>query len=86
MLKYKTSWVILAGLEVFLLLGNSSMASEMDKSHNNSQTPSQNSAQQFQKIEQPLGLKAGITGAGLGLIGLDLWWFIYSKKSKNAAY
>ena len=35
--------------------------------------------QQFQKIEQPLALKAGVTLAGLGLISLELWWFLFSK-------
>ena len=43
--------------------------------------------QQFQKIEQPLGLKAGVTLVGLGLISLELWWFLFSKtKSKKAEY
>ncbi len=34
---------------------------------------------QFQKIEQPLGLKLMVLTAGLGLIGAELWWFILSK-------
>ena len=35
---------------------------------------------QFRRIEQPLVLKAGVTLGGLGLIGLELWWFLLSKK------
>ena len=34
---------------------------------------------QFQKIEQPLGLKIIVLTGGLGLIGAELWWFIFSK-------
>jgi|GEM_PF-1681979 plastocyanin domain-containing protein len=34
------------------------------------------STQSFQKIDQPLPLKATITLVGLGLLGLELWWFL----------
>lgn len=34
---------------------------------------------QFQRIEQPLWVKGTVTAAGLGLIGLELWWFLGSK-------
>ncbi|QSJ14665.1 cupredoxin domain-containing protein [Nostoc sp. UHCC 0702] len=34
---------------------------------------------QFQPIEQPLSNKVAVTLAGLGLIGLELWWFLLSK-------
>jgi plastocyanin domain-containing protein len=40
---------------------------------------------QFQRIEQPLWVKGTVTAAGLGLIGLELWWFLGSKpKSRRA--
>jgi plastocyanin domain-containing protein len=40
---------------------------------------------QFQRIDQPLWSKAAVTGAGLGLIGLELWWFLLSQpKSRKA--
>lgn len=40
---------------------------------------------EFQRIEQPLWLKAAVTASGLGLIGLETWWFLLSKpKSRNA--
>lgn len=34
---------------------------------------------QFRRIEQPLGLKLGVTAGGLVLIGGELWWFLWSK-------
>jgi plastocyanin domain-containing protein len=34
---------------------------------------------QFRPIEQPLALKAIVTLGGLGLIGLELWWFLFSQ-------
>ncbi|MBE9108207.1 cupredoxin domain-containing protein [Nodosilinea sp. LEGE 07298] len=40
---------------------------------------------QFQRIEQPLWSRVAVTGAGLSLIGLELWWFLLSKpKSRQA--
>lgn len=33
-------------------------------------------SQQFERIEQPLGVKVAVTLGGLGLIGLELWWFL----------
>ena len=43
--------------------------------------------EQFRRIEQPLSLKIGVTIAGLSLISLELWWFLYSKNKvqKTAA-
>jgi plastocyanin domain-containing protein len=41
---------------------------------------------EFQRIKQPLWVKGAVTTGGLGLIGLELWWFIFSKpKSRQAA-
>jgi plastocyanin domain-containing protein len=34
---------------------------------------------QFPSIDQPLGLKVGVTLVGLSLIALELWWFLGSK-------
>ena len=36
---------------------------------------------QFQKIEQPIGLKLAVALGGLGLIGAELWWFMFSGRS-----
>ena len=38
----------------------------------------------FQQIEQPLSLKVGVSAAGLGLIGFELWWFLFSKGKKSS--
>lgn len=40
---------------------------------------------QFQKIEQPLGLKLAVALGGLGLIGVELWWFMFSKSKSQKA-
>lgn len=40
---------------------------------------------EFHRIEQPIGLKLGVAGAGLGLIGLELWWFLFSKTKAQSA-
>ena len=40
---------------------------------------------QFQKIEQPLGLKLAVALGGLGLIGAELWWFMFSKTKSQQA-
>lgn len=40
---------------------------------------------EFRRIEQLLGLKVGVAAAGAGLIGLELWWFLFSKTKAQAA-
>ncbi|WP_207088947.1 hypothetical protein [Phormidium pseudopriestleyi] len=40
----------------------------------------QSQSQGLQKIEQPLPVKAGVIVGGVTLIGLELWWFLFSKK------
>jgi plastocyanin domain-containing protein len=40
---------------------------------------------QFRQIEQPFGLKLGITLGGVALIGLELWWFLVSKTQAQQA-
>jgi len=40
---------------------------------------------QFRRIEQPIGLKAAVTLGGLGLIGAELWWFVFSKTRSQKA-
>ncbi len=54
-------------------------AHEMPHSENSQTTA-------FQRLEQPLWLKGAVTVGGLGLIGLNLWWFLLSKpKSQKVA-
>lgn len=38
---------------------------------------------QFYSIEQPLELKIVVTIGGLALIGLELWWFLFSETKHN---
>jgi plastocyanin domain-containing protein len=40
---------------------------------------------QFQKIEQPIGLKLAVALGGLGLIGAELWWFMFSQTTSQKA-
>jgi len=37
----------------------------------------------FQRIEQPLSVKIFVTVSGMGLIGLELWWFLLSNNQTN---
>ncbi len=39
----------------------------------------------FRRIEQPLWTKALVTTGGLGLIGLELWWFVFSQPKSSPA-
>jgi plastocyanin domain-containing protein len=45
----------------------------------------QHPEQPFQHLEQPLGVKGVVTVGGLGLIGLELWWFLFSKPKSGRA-
>ena len=40
---------------------------------------------EFRQIEQPLWTKALVTGGGLGLIGWELWWFLFSQPKTRKA-
>jgi plastocyanin domain-containing protein len=40
---------------------------------------------QFKRIEQPLGNKVAVTLGGLGILGLQLWWFLLSKPKLQKA-
>ena len=39
----------------------------------------------FRQIEQPLGTKIAVTLGGLGLVGVELWWFLMSKNRAATA-
>ncbi|WP_016952488.1 hypothetical protein [Anabaena sp. PCC 7108] len=68
MLNQKTILASLIGLVVL----TSSAVAEMPASHSMK-------TNEFHRIEQPLSLKVAVTVGGLALIGIELWWFIYSK-------
>ena len=65
-------WGTLTGLGIFIFTASAGQAVPMPEEHSHSTT-------QFRRIEQPLGLKAIVTLGGLGLIGLELWWFLFSQ-------
>ena len=56
-----------------------SVASETALAQKSVEMPVSQENAQFQRIEQPLGLKVAVTLGGIGLIGLELWWFLFSK-------
>ncbi len=64
----------ISGAKVFDL--PSANAAETNMNSMNQPTAQPN---QFQRIDQPLGNKIAVTLGGLGLIGLELWWFLLSK-------
>lgn len=71
----------LAGLAFFLaLITNNALAQnhEVEPALAGEQTS-------FQKIEQPLSLKIIVALGGLGLIGVELWWFLFSKTKASQA-
>ncbi|MEO1068580.1 MAG: cupredoxin domain-containing protein [Cyanobacteria bacterium J06638_6] len=72
----------LASLILLLVLASSGPA---QMTHDGMGNGAQEQTGQFQRIEQPLWTKVAVTGVGLGLIGLELWWFLLSKpKSRQA--
>jgi hypothetical protein len=60
------------GLVVLLFTTSTGPAVSMSSAHSTTNP-------QFRQIEQPLALKAIVTLGGLGLIGLELWWFLFSQ-------
>ncbi|MCY7275258.1 MAG: cupredoxin domain-containing protein, partial [Phormidesmis sp. CAN_BIN44] len=59
-----------------LLLNTASASAQMPMEHS---TPNE-----FQRIEQPIAVKAGVAIAGLALIGLELWWFLGKPKAQRS--
>jgi plastocyanin domain-containing protein len=60
------------GLVVLLFTASTGPAISMSSNHSMTNP-------QFRPVEQPLVLKAIVTLGGLGLIGLELWWFLWSQ-------
>lgn len=77
MLKKQKIWSIFITLG--LLLGAAQMT-VAQKSEIESE-----STRKFRPIEQPLPLKVGVTFGGLALIGVELWWFVFSKTKAQQA-
>lgn len=72
----------IASLGVVLGLASGKAVAQVSHETHSSQTES---TSQFQRIEQPLGNKVAVTLGGLGLIGLELWWFLLSKPKSQKA-
>ena len=70
----------LAGLGFFLALTPTIGLAEMEMP-----ASAEKQTSQFQKIEQPIGLKLAVALGGLGLIGGELWWFMFSKTKSQKA-
>lgn len=77
MLKRATFLGTLIGLNFLFATTSGAFAIEMP-TNNNAELHSSQSLQ-FRYIEQPLGHKVAVTLSGLGLIGLEVWWFLLSK-------
>ena len=77
MLKKVTFFGTLAGLGFLLGAISGALATEMPASHN--MEPQSTESTQWSRVEQPLSNKVAVTLGGLGLIGLELWWFLGSK-------
>lgn len=68
-----------------LVLGIASGQAVAQMNHEGMQPAQTERERQFERIEQPLWLKGAVTVGGLGLIGLELWWFLLGKpKSRQA--
>ncbi|MBW4432750.1 MAG: hypothetical protein KME28_13730 [Pelatocladus maniniholoensis HA4357-MV3] len=62
-----------------LVFGIASNKAVAQMSHEQMQPSQTKQTGQFRRIEQPLWAKGAVTAGGLGLIGLELWWFLLSK-------
>lgn len=82
MFKKVTFLGTLAGFGFLLGAISGAIAAEMPASHS---TESTHKTTKFQRIEQPLNNKIAVTLGGLGLIGLELWWFLLSKPKSQKA-
>lgn len=74
MLKKSKIWGSVISLGLLLGVASGVKAAEM---------PAQHLGDQFRRIEQPLSLKVAVTVGGLGLIALELWWFLSMGKGKE---
>ena len=82
MFKKVTFLGTLAGFGFLLGVISGAIAAEMPAEQS---TDSTHTTTQFQRIEQPLSNKIAVTLGGLGLIGLELWWFLLSKPKSQKA-
>lgn len=72
--------LLFGALTSFSLLLGVATATQAQENSENSPTQSD-----FRRIEQPLWSKALVTGGGVGLIGLEIWWFLLSQSKIGRA-
>lgn len=83
MIAQSTIWGGIATIGV--LLGMTSAGAIAPMPHE--EMPTTEQAGEFQQIDQPLWIKGIVTAGGVGLIGLEWWWFLYSKpKSRKQPF
>jgi plastocyanin domain-containing protein len=70
---------------VGFLLGMNSSQVVAQMTHEEMTSPNTKPNNQFLKVEQPLWVKGVVTAGGLSLIGLELWWFLWSKSRSQKA-
>ncbi|MGG6264347.1 cupredoxin domain-containing protein [Leptolyngbya sp. AN10] len=77
-------WMIgsLAGFGLVLGVSSTSIA---QMPHDEMQPSGTAQTTSFRRIDQPLWLKSAVTAGGIGLIGVELWWFLFSKSKSRKA-
>ena len=75
----------IAGLGLVLGMASGVAVAQMPHDRNERHPSDTEQTGQFRRIEQPLGNKVAVTLGGLGLIGLELWWFLFSKSKSRQA-
>jgi plastocyanin domain-containing protein len=82
-MKNKTAFIgSIASLGILLGIVSGEAGAQTHYETHSSATANTN---RFQRIEQPLASKIAVTLGGLGLIGLQLWWFLLSKPKPEKA-
>jgi plastocyanin domain-containing protein len=75
----------IASLGLVLGIAMGEAVAQMPHNMDEMQPSQKRSTEQFQRIPQPLVNKIAVTLGGLGLIGLELWWFLGSKPKSYQA-
>ena len=76
MIKRATFFGTLVGFGFLLGAISGALAAEMPAAHD---MAPRSASTQFRRIDQPLANRVAVTLGGLGLMGLELWWFLLSK-------
>lgn len=77
MLKKTMFFGTLIGFGFLLGVISGALATEIPIEHG--MKSQSNELTQFRRIDQPLSNRVAVTLGGLGLVGLELWWFLLSK-------